>query len=637
MTGVEPPTFTMEFEPTTIEHLGLRLYVTLPPVLGELVSNAWDADAHHVEVSFPTTAIDTTSEVIVRDDGVGMDARLIQDAYLRIGRNCREDVGTETSPAGRPLMGHKGLGKLAAFGVAVVVEVRTVRSGNATCIRLNYDDMRATPRGRKYQPAVIAERSGNTEDKDGTEIRLKHLHRTRGIETAWVRRELAKRFTVIGDTFSVLVNGQEIVPADRRLRDECKQSWEMEDLPTRGVVDLANDWKVTGWVGLVAKSSQVERGVDIFARGKAAELDTMFGLKTTHAQFARAYVVGELHAEFLDATEDNISTGRNAVQWESEAGQRLQEWGQATLKWVLDRWLELQRREKEERVVKVAGFEAWLGTRNRREQRIAQKLLKAIVDDQHIEPESAGPLLEVIKSNVEFQAFQELVDEMEESGVGVATLLRLFQDWRVIEAREHLKLSDGRLEIMERLAELMAKDALEVKEMQPLFEEHGWLVESSWGNVTGQTTYTDLLRKNCREPVSVVPEDRRMDILGYEVGGILWVVELKRPGKTLSRDDLEQVERYVDWARANLATGPGAPAHVRGLLVIGKLNTAGEIKEKVRRLAGDDVRVSTYSDLLQRARNVFGQVEERLRSTAPEYSRAARKRRDASRAKRSHN
>ena len=40
-----PPKFTMEFELTTIEHLGVKLYSFLPPVIGELVSNAWDADA----------------------------------------------------------------------------------------------------------------------------------------------------------------------------------------------------------------------------------------------------------------------------------------------------------------------------------------------------------------------------------------------------------------------------------------------------------------------------------------------------------------------------------------------------------------------------------------------------------------
>lgn len=625
-----PPEFTMEFEPTTIEHLGLKLYVSLPPVIGELVSNAWDADAKKVEVTFPETTLDWKSEVIVRDYGHGMDAKEIQDAYLHIGLNRREATGKDTSVGGRRLMGRKGLGKLATFGVAVGMEVRSIKKGVATCLKLNYDDMRATPKAEKYKPVFVPGRSGATLDANGTEVRITKLHRTRAIETSWVKQELARRFTVIGDEFKVLVNGQPILPEDRRLRDGCKKCWEAAELPSRGVVDTPTDRTVTGWIGLVPRSSQAERGVDIFARGKAVELDTMFGLRTTHAQFARAYVVGEIHAEFLDAEEDNISTGRNAAQWESEAGQRLQEWGQKTLTWVFEQWLALQRKEKEEKIVRVAGFDKWLATRNGREQKIAKKLLKAIVQDEHIEPEAAGPLLEVIKANVEFQAFQELVDEIEDKGSGVQMLLKLFQDWRVIEAREHLKLSDGRLEIMESLSELMEKNALEVQEMQPLFEQNGWLVEPSWGEVTGQTTYTKALRENCTEPKGLDEKDRRIDILGYAEGGALYVVEIKRPGKTLSREDLEQTERYVDWARTNLlGTGEASPKYVRGLLIVGQLSKSGEVEKKMQRLAGDDIRVETYKDLLQRARNIFGQVERRLKARAPEYSREARKARRA--------
>ena len=35
----------MKFDIGTIKHLGLQMYSTLPPVIGELVTNAWDANA----------------------------------------------------------------------------------------------------------------------------------------------------------------------------------------------------------------------------------------------------------------------------------------------------------------------------------------------------------------------------------------------------------------------------------------------------------------------------------------------------------------------------------------------------------------------------------------------------------------
>lgn len=366
--------------------------------------------------------------------------------------------------------------------------------------------------------------------------------------------------------------------------------------------------------------------MDIFAHGKAVELDTMFGLKTTHIQFARAYLVGEIHADFLDGDEDNISTGRNSAHWESDAGQKLQDWGMEAVKYVFEQWLALQRQEKETKIKRTADFDKWLATRTPREQKVANKLIKTIVDDSNIEPESAGPLLEIIKTNVEFQAFQELVEEIETSGANVPTLLKLFEDWRIIEAREHLRLSDGRLEVMEKRAKYIDEGALEVKQIQPLFEENGWLVNPTWGHISGQNTYTKLLRENCVEPKGTAEEDKRMDILGYEVGGTLWVVELKRPKKTLIRDNLEQIEGYVDWARTNLiGTGPDAPKYVCGLLIVGNMSSQAAIQHKIARLAGSDIRVETFDDLLHRARKIYGEVEKQLKAVAPEYSRAARK------------
>lgn len=64
--------YTMPFEPSTVDHLGLRLYSTLPPVIGELVSNAYDAESAKVEVTLPVGPITPASEVIVRDYGHGL-------------------------------------------------------------------------------------------------------------------------------------------------------------------------------------------------------------------------------------------------------------------------------------------------------------------------------------------------------------------------------------------------------------------------------------------------------------------------------------------------------------------------------------------------------------------------------------
>jgi hypothetical protein len=616
----------MEFDLTTIEHLGLKLYVSLPPVIGELVSNAWDADSKKVEITFPKGAIDENFEVIIRDYGGGMTPEEVQMAYLHIGRNPREELGRDTSPGGRKLQGRKGIGKLSAFGVASELEVRSIKNGMATCIRLDYEEMKAWPKGKPYEPKIIEARTGKTADPQGTEIIIRKLYRSRSIDENLIRKELARRYTIIGNDFEVFVNTNKITQKDKRLKEDCKKVWDVSKVEGGSVVDQSRGWTVSGWVGLLPKSSQIERGVDIFARGKAVELETMFGLGTTTAQFARAYVVGEVNADFLDEDEDDISTGRNSVHWESEAGQKLKEWGSKTLLWVFDQWLEIQHKEKEEETLKDTDFKAWLESRTPRERKIAERLFKIILSDKDIEPESAKPLLEIIKSNVEFQAFQELVEEIEASGGNVKTLLTLFKDWRIIEARENLKLLDGRTVVMAKLYNFIEEGALEVQEVQPLFEENGWLINPSWAHVTGQTTYTEALRKQFKEPEKMEEIDRRMDILGYCPGGWLNVVELKRPEKTLSRKDLDQIEEYVDWARNNLiGNGLSSPAAASGLLVIGKLNSEKSIHDKMERLAGTGIKVVTFRDLLTQAEAVYGVAEKDLKKIAPEYAKSTRK------------
>jgi len=620
------PEFTMEFQPQTIEHLGLRLYSSLPPVIGELVSNAWDADSPDVEISIPVGQISSSSEVAIVDHGHGMDANTLQLSYLQIGRDRREEEKTDKSPGGRKLTGRKGLGKLAAFGVANEIELRTVRGGQAICLRFVYEDMKKWPRGTPYRPSLVAERSGPTGELNGTEVRIRGMKRTAAISLEWIRKELARRFRFIGTNFTVKLNGAPIKSQDARQRRDCSLAWNVTELYGSGVVDASREWHVKGWIGLLDRSSQVERGVDVYAREKAVELDTMFGLKTTHAQFARAYVVGEVHAEFLDAEEDNIATARNTVNWESEAGQVLAKWGSAALNDVLGRWVEHRRKEKSDKVIKVADFDRWLKTRSPREQRVAMRLVNVIVQDDTIEPEAAGPLLEIIKTNVEFAAFQELVDEIEESGASVQTLLRLFEEWQIVEARERLRIADGHLEVTEKLAHFIEKGALEVQQMQPLFEQNTWLIDPTWSEAEGQTTYTELLRRQF--PENKKPEEeRRLDILGVTVGGELSIVELKRPEKTLSREDLEQIERYVDWATTEwqVAGGTEGPRMVTGRLIVGKRNSDAALHQKERRLTAAGITVLTYRDLLQRARNIYGKTEKKLQKLAPEYSRAARK------------
>src|SRR5207247_9383990 len=99
---------------------------------------------------------------------------------------------------------------------------------------------------------------------------------------------------------------------------------------------------------------------------------------------------------------------------------------------------------------------------------------------------------------------------------------------------------------MEKLSAFIEEGALEVQQMQPLFEKNPWLIDPSWGSVSGQDTYSKLLRKQFPESTKVPDEDRKLDLLGIRLSSEINIVELNKPEKTLSRRTIEQIERYVD-------------------------------------------------------------------------------------------
>lgn len=59
----------ISFDLNTIDHLGVKLYSTIPPMIAELVANAWDADATNVEIILKDEDI---KSIIVKDNGLGM-------------------------------------------------------------------------------------------------------------------------------------------------------------------------------------------------------------------------------------------------------------------------------------------------------------------------------------------------------------------------------------------------------------------------------------------------------------------------------------------------------------------------------------------------------------------------------------
>jgi HSP90 family molecular chaperone len=137
-------TLQLKFHGRIIDHLGIQMYQSPVAAIAELVSNSWDADASRVDIRFPKS-LGAGAVIELRDDGVGMTFEECQERYLNVGYNRRGDEVEEASPSGRPILGRKGIGKFAGFGIAEVIEIDTTSfaTGERTVFDLDVNQVRS--------------------------------------------------------------------------------------------------------------------------------------------------------------------------------------------------------------------------------------------------------------------------------------------------------------------------------------------------------------------------------------------------------------------------------------------------------------------------------------------------------------
>src|SRR5713101_3583421 len=118
MSDKEEQPFTFVISLSVLNHLGRHLYRSFATVLGEAISNAWDAEAENVCIYVDRKK----NSFFIKDDGIGMTSDDFQNKFLKIGYSKRKE-GTQSSPTGRPFIGRKGIGKLALLSCADKITV----------------------------------------------------------------------------------------------------------------------------------------------------------------------------------------------------------------------------------------------------------------------------------------------------------------------------------------------------------------------------------------------------------------------------------------------------------------------------------------------------------------------------------
>jgi len=607
--------FTIQFDPGTIKHLGLQMYSTLAPVIGELVSNAWDADASKIEIAIPDVPMTWDAEIVIRDDGIGMTADEVQNAYLVVGRDRRKDASDRT-PKDRPVMGRKGIGKFSAFGIASEIEIETVKNGKATRFILRYADFESNSVGR---PLDIPSLPPTGKVTIGTHIVLRKFTKylTRRIDIAHLRRGLSRRFSVIGTRdFSVVINDAPITIEERDLQrlldtdlDGSHYIWKYDG----EAIDETGQYKVSGWIGALNRTSPlddgIQRGIAILARGKMVQEPFLFDA-VVGQQFALSYLVGELHADFVDAEEDTVGTTRNALVWDSVANAAFKEWGQKELYRIAREWAEKRASDQTKKLEQNPAYKKFVEETKSLPVggailKIADKIVRSVITKNPAEDtEESKNILDYVTNMAKFDGFSEMSGQIEEAGISeseIPKVISLFKEWEVLEAQEMARVTYGRIETIRKLKRLIDSNALEVPTLHKFLKDFPWVLDPRWTLIADEQRYSDLLKKEFSEPDTILEEDRRIDFLCVGQGTSLIVVEIKRPGFKVSKKALQQIEDYVAFMRHHVTKTTDKSLQrkdVVGYLLVGNTVDDPLVLQKIQNLQNNAIFVRLYSDLL---------------------------------------
>ncbi len=349
---------SMSFEPNTIQHLGVKMYSTMPPALAELIANAYDACATEVYIRLYDA---NEKKVVVEDNGVGMSFEQVNDYFLKIGRNRRAE--NQQSQCGRIPTGKKGLGKLALFGIGDTINITTYQGKEGVSFNLDWNEILNTT--GTYQPKF--NRSENDEKKKGTTITLTNLKRKTGFPVEDYAESIAKLFN-FQDQFIVYLslNDGEAIKIDNKLKYQniiSEFEWNIQDIIKANDKQYSEKDNIQGTIVTTEKPLKANlRGVTLFANGRMVNYPEFFS--PSESSHFYSYTTGWLNVDFIDNwDEDVISTNRQSIDWENPKTAELREYLASCLSIIERQWREKRKDKKKEKISKTINLNIkdWLG------------------------------------------------------------------------------------------------------------------------------------------------------------------------------------------------------------------------------------------------------------------------------------
>lgn len=374
MNDKKESSFTFNISLSVLNHLGRSLYRSFATVVGEAISNAWDADAKNVWIFVDRDK----GRFFIKDDGIGMTAIDFQNKFLKIGYSKRKD-GTQSSKKGRPYIGRKGIGKLALLSCAEKITVISkVKGGdyiggvidNSGLDSAITEDLapQEYPLGAHDLSIFKAHTKGHTH---GTIIYFEDIKEGIRSSLDFLGKMIALyfRFSLLDKSFSIYLNGEKITHKHLdALAKKTQFLWEIGNHDDPFVNGLKKEFSknadqhevkklnlpgAKGFLASVEKPRDLkimttdERvGVDLFVNGRLRERDILKHVPT--ARVVESYLYGQIHFDGLDDATDRFTSSREGIVADDPKFKKFLEKFRKILNVIVEDWDKLRVKHRDE-------------------------------------------------------------------------------------------------------------------------------------------------------------------------------------------------------------------------------------------------------------------------------------------------
>ena len=584
------------FSPRILEHLGISAYNSVRKCLAELVANAYDADAKQARISLPDV-IDENAVITIADDGVGMNPADVQTKFLHIGRNRREEG--QRSAAGRLVIGSKGIGKLAGFGIASRIRLTTQKNGEQSSLTIDRSVLESAKALSEHKLTILV---SNTQQPNGTKLELLDLHEGLHLSSPDVIRRHLYRTMPAQPDFRMLVNDIECTAED--ILGE-KHSFS-QTIEATGVV--------AGFY-IIANSRQPAPGLAVRVRGRIVQEPSLFGLDTrAHGFFTAEKIVGEIQADFLDPEEakgerqDLIKTSRDGFLEDSTTVKSFTEWASTFIREIVQG---VDKTETHKRTDALLGAPEIKGRIEKLPPHIrgtASRVVRGLIAKlKTASDEDAKNLIEWVLRYYESNVLKELMAAIASADIQEAEKLgTLIQEWGLAQVNSVVSIIQTQVNIIMRLEELVSSDKADEIDLHKLIESNLWLVREGLELWSSDKPLKTLLEGHIAD-LYKDREDIRPDLAcrSRNDGNEALILELKRPKEKVVMKHVTQALEYEGLIKKH------RPSIRFETFVIGRTYDPSvlAIREKQEQ-AG--LHLWSFAEILQRTRMRFEKILEIL-------------------------